>query len=1405
MFEAARFGDEISHTGALGGFLIGAALGIALVATVAIATFTCGFGVALLAGLAAGVGGSLLTAAGEALGSLLTSPSGTITTASPNVFINSRKAARVEKSIGACDKHPGPVQIAEGSTNVFINSVAAARKGDKLTCGATITSGSGNVIIGGGTYRYLPVDDEVPEWLRTTVDVLMAVAGAAGGIAQLIKAGTQAGMKAIMPCALKFTAGFVAGEVASRYVVEPVAQRAIGGLVGNPVDLTTGRKVIPDELDFSLPGLMPIEWTRFYASDLTVDSVLGRGWVLPWEQSLRRQDRFIYLSDNQGREVPFVALQPGERIYNPHEQVYLVCTEGGHYILQTLDNLFFYFGEVPDTNTNVPLERIENALGHFLHFTRDKTGRLTDISATGGVRVHLHYDHPLGRLTDIKRVVNNQAVETLTQYRYDEHGQLNAVVNRNGDTVRTFSYSDGLMVSHSNALGLTCHYRWDTLASQPRVVDHWTSDGEHYRFRYDVEARTSWATDVLGRELEVHYNADHRVIASRDYGGERYAIELDEQGNMVGLDLPDGNRLTFVYDEYARLLEEVDPLGRKITYEYHHLTTLVTQVSYPDGSTWKARYDDKGNLLAEFDALGQMTEYLNGEDGLPHTIIDATYKSKYLWWNTRAQVERFQDCSGKSTWYRYDERQHLVAVTDALNQTTTLERKPDGEVTRIIHADGTTERFTYNVHGQVLSHTDGKGQTVQLMRTGRGLPSSRQDAKGQRVRYEYDKAIRLTALVNENNATYSFAYDASDRLTEEVRIDNLTRRFSYDIAGHLTRLDEIGYGERGERPERQTLFERDKIGRLIAKLNGDAKQTYAYDDVDRLLSIERHPTDTGKRLGITAEKLEYAYDVLGRLTQEITSDGTLGYEYDPLSNLSTLTLPDGRKINHLYYGSGHLHQLNVDGQVISDMERDDLHREVYRTQGKLTSCFGYDAMGRKAWQYASTLPADKLSQVHNAGIQTALYVEHAYNPIHRRYEYDPAGELVRTLDKLRGEITYEYEANGQLRSRNTGSITTSESFRYDAAANQLDFNARQFDKVKDNRIRQWRDQEYRYDPWGNLIEKRSGPSKVQYFSYDCENRLVRAETFQSGRLESKGEYRYDSLGRRVAKRAEIEGVVEQKRFLWQGLRMLREETPGQNIVYLYEPGSYAPLARIDQVEGEGQEVYYFHTDQIGTPLELTDSSGKTVWQAIYRSWGSIENLIVDEVEQSLRFQGQYFDEETKLHYNTFRFYDPEVGRYLTQDPIGLAGGINIYFYGSNPVQNIDPLGWCSTKLGRNMGHRPGDGMANHHLIPEKLMKDPVYGAMFKRLKSFGFNGDGPSNGIFLPDKDNVSYINLPGHWTNHDVYTNRVDGKLMALNNMANDLTDTQLILGIKNIQDWARSGLEKGLFEVDSISGRLL
>ncbi|HDS1744163.1 RHS repeat protein [Pseudomonas putida] len=107
--------------------------------------------------------------------------------------------------------------------------------------------------------------------------------------------------------------------------------------------------------------------------------------------------------------------------------------------------------------------------------------------------------------------------------------------------------------------------------------------------------------------------------------------------------------------------------------------------------------------------------------------------------------------------------------------------------------------------------------------------------------------------------------------------------------------------EIGARLELDTVFARDAFGDCWPRSSRDARRTFEYDEADRLLSIQRHPTGAGKQLGVTEEKLEYAYDLLGRLTQETTSNGKLGYEYDPLSNLTTLTLPDGRKVNHLYY------------------------------------------------------------------------------------------------------------------------------------------------------------------------------------------------------------------------------------------------------------------------------------------------------------------------------------------------------------------------------------------------------------------------------------------------------------------------------------------------------------------------
>ena len=130
-------------------------------------------------------------------------------------------------------------------------------------------------------------------------------------------------------------------------------------------------------------------------------------------------------------------------------------------------------------------------------------------------------------------------------------------------------------------------------------------------------------------------------------------------------------------------------------------------------------------------------------------------------------------------------------------------------------------------------------------------------------------------------------------------------------------------------------------------------------------------------------------------------------------------------------------------------------------------------------------------------------------------------------------------------------------------------------------------------------------------------------------------------------------------------------------LYLYtDQYSYEPLARIDRNGNQEQHIYYFHTDLNGMPEELTDETGEIVWECSYQLWGKpIQEIAHTDIQQNLRYQGQYLDREIGLQYNTFRYYDPDTGRFTQPDPIGLAGGLNLYQYVPNLLGWIDPLGY----------------------------------------------------------------------------------------------------------------------------------
>ncbi|KRP68954.1 hypothetical protein TX23_25090 [Pseudomonas paralactis] len=224
------------------------------------------------------------------------------------------------------------------------------------------------------------------------------------------------------------------------------------------------------------------------------------------------------------------------------------------------------------------------------------------------------------------------------------------------------------------------------------------------------------------------------------------------------------------------------------------------------------------------------------------------------------------------------------------------------------------------------------------------------------------------------------------------------------------------------------------------------------------------------------------------------------------------------------------------------------------------------------------------------------------------------------------------------------------------------------DIVAGNRLMIQGDRHYDYDAFGNLIRERRGKGHqlVTEYRYDCQHRLI-GFTKPNGQTAS---YRYDPFGRRVSKT--VDGKTTE--FFWQGDKLIAEHHAERHRSYLYEPESFRPLALLEGYGPQATTPYHYQLDHLGTPQELTSPEGEIVWSAHYRAYGQIARLDVGKIDNPLRFQGQYFDAESGLHYNRHRYYNPDIGRYLTPDPVKLAGGINGYLYVPNPTGWVDPLG-----------------------------------------------------------------------------------------------------------------------------------
>jgi RHS repeat-associated protein len=294
------------------------------------------------------------------------------------------------------------------------------------------------------------------------------------------------------------------------------------------------------------------------------------------------------------------------------------------------------------------------------------------------------------------------------------------------------------------------------------------------------------------------------------------------------------------------------------------------------------------------------------------------------------------------------------------------------------------------------------------------------------------------------------------------------------------------------------------------------------------------------------------------------------------------------------------------------------------------------------------------------GLLTGQRITGDAGRILRGYTYDAAGRLIEKSDSHKGPWRLDYDPLGRITQYRDPEQRV-RRFSFDPAGDLLEHLP---DTGQSLRTAHLNGIEHKYDAAGNLVQRRQGVA-LSRLDWDAQNRLTCVRTPDDRTIRMT----YDALGRRRVKAVNGERTF----FAWDGDALLCERFEDQQArEYVYYPGTFEPLAVID---GDGQ-VYYYHNDVNGLPQELTRPNGDIVWSATYDALGRVEKLLVNEVTQPLRLQGQYFDEETRLCYNRYRYFDPATCSFISQDPIGLSGGENVYAYAPNVWGWVDPLGLC---------------------------------------------------------------------------------------------------------------------------------
>jgi len=1050
----------------------------------------------------------------------------------------------------------------------------------------------------------------------------------------------------------------------------------------DPVDVATG-DVLLVQRDLTLPHTLDLILERTHTSSYRAGLWFGTTWASTLDQRLELDDEHAVWFSPDGMRLVYPLPGPGAAtlpLEGPRRP--LLRTGRGYRLTDPKTGTSLVFAPLPGRGGAVlPLIRTEGSGGDTIDVEYDDLGAPLLLRHSVGYLVE--FTSADGRVTEVRVADQDTGSRVVVvRYRYDRLGRLTGIVDSTG-LPQQFDYDGvGRMTGWQDRNGVWYRYIYDTAGRCVRTVgDRGFYDGA---FTYDSERLVTAFTDSLGHTSELRINPADQLLSERD---------------------PLGNVTAYTWDRYDRQLSRTDPLGRTTRYEYDELGEL-TVVIRPDGSRVHTTRHPDGALDIEVEADGRVwrrtypagtaPDPMNAQLGVSGETPEAESGT------TPAGAPGGTGSPGGEP--AADSRAELDlfgrphTVVNAAGGHTRLAWNVEGKMLSRTGPSGAREQWRYDNEGNEIGHVRALGQSATTEYGTFDLITATVDGTGARTTYGYDTELRLVAVTNPNGQTWRYVHDAAGRVVEEIDFDGRITRYEHDAAGQLVRSVN-GAGETVE-------YGYDVLGNVVWRRTPTEVATFAYDPVGRLVTAA-NPDAT-----VSVER-----DDRGRVVSHTVNGRTLGFRYDDETGTLARRTPSGVDSVWRHADDGEPAALEMGGHEVT-FDHDSGVEVRRQVDGGPVLAQAYDQEQRLTEQ-VTTIGGQEIGR--------------------RRFEYRPDGVLAAVEDGT-GAVRFQLDAEDRITEvSGPGRL---EHYGYDGCGNIVTAGSDQR-QYQGTRLLGTSTAAYEYDGQGRLIVRRvrdlTGRELVWRFTWNALDRLTSATTPDG----SLWVYRYDPMGRRIAKQRLVSPapgappvIAEEVTFVWDGTMIVEQWSGDEVTTWEHHPEDDRPVAQFDRSRDAARFATVI-TDRVGSPLELIDADGRPVWQDQSTLWGAGGVA----AGTPLRFPGQFHDAETGLHYNVYRYYDPETGRYLSPDPLGLEPAPNPVTYVPNPLEMSDPLGLvCAngngggtrgiggrkngkndktnasgSKAKRSRIFRPGN-------IVNKNLKDPAVDAYKKFKGKIGKNG-----------------------------------------------------------------------------------